>query len=248
MEIQDVVKDIKQSFRLMMDGAVAQSMRDKGLNYHLNWGATLPRLQEKAEEIRLRVNGSGLRVQDPLELCSLSRREITKFKVPLELRSLSKRESSNLKLYDLAIALYKESVRECKILATMLMPPDEIQPEVVDIWQEQIPSQEIAEQLAFNLYQHLPFAAEKAYQWIASDKEYDQLCGFHVLSRLFMNGQEPNERGINEYLDEALCALQGPFPSVRKAALQSLQRFAELGILYERLAKSATKSIDLDIF
>ena len=195
-----------------MDGAVAQSMRDKGLNYHLNWGATLPRLQAKAEEVRLMVNGSGLR------------------------------------FYDLAIALYKENVRECKILATMLMPADEILPEVVDIWQEQIPSQEIAEQLAFNLYQHLPFAAEKAYQWIASDKEYDQLCGFHVLSRLFMNGQEPNERGINEYLDEALCALQGPFPSVRKAALQSLQRFAELGILYERLAKSATKSIDLDIF
>lgn len=196
----------------MMDGAVAQSMRDKGLNYHLNWGATLPRLQAKAEEVRLMVNGSGLRV------------------------------------YDLAIVLWKENVRECKILATMLMPADEILPEVVDIWQEQIPSQEIAEQLAFNLYQHLPFAAEKAYQWIASDKEYDQLCGFHVLSRLFMNGQEPNERGINEYLDQALCALQGPYPSVRKAALQSLQRFAELGILYERLAKSATKSIDLDIF
>ena len=208
----ETVKEIKQSFRLMMDGAVAQSMRDKGLNYHLNWGATLPRLQAKAEEVRLMVNGSGLRV------------------------------------YDLAIELWKENVRECKILATMLMPADEILPEVVDIWQEQIPSQEIAEQLAFNLYQHLPFAAEKAYQWIASDKEYDQLCGFHILSRLFMNGQEPNERGINEFLDQALCALQGPFPSVRKAALQSLQRFAELGILYERLAKSATKSIDLDIF
>ena len=234
----ETVKEIKQSFRLMMDGAVAQSMRDKGLNYHLNWGVTLPRLQAKAEEVRLMVKGEGLRVQDPLELCSLSRREIIKFKD----------QSSNLKLYDLAIVLWKENVRECKILATMLMPADEILPEVVDIWQEQIPSQEIAEQLAFNLYQHLPFAAEKAYQWIASDKEYDQLCGFHILSRLFMNGQEPNERGINEFLDEALCALQGPFPSVRKAALQSLQRFAELGILYERLAKSATKSIDLDIF
>ena len=218
----ETVKEIKQSFRLMMDGAVAQSMRDKGLNYHLNWGATLPRLQAKAEEVRLMVNGS-------------STSEATK-------------SMTGLRVYDLAIALYKENVRECKILATMLMPPDEILPEVVDIWQEQIPSQEIAEQLAFNLYQHLPFAAEKAYQWIASDKEYDQLCGFHVLSRLFMNGQEPNERGINEYLDQALCALQGPFPSVRKAALQSLQRFAELGILYERLAKSATKSIDLDIF
>ena len=198
------VKEIKQSFRQMMDGSIAQSMRDKGLNYHLNWGATLPRLQEMAKEF-----GPD---------------------------------------YDLAIALWKENVRECKILATMLMPANQILPEVVDIWMEQIPSQEIAEQAAFNLWQHLPFAPEKAYQWMASDKEYDQLCGFHMLTRLFMNHQEPNERGINEYLDQLLVALQGPYPSVRKAAMQSVYRFAELGLMYERLAKSAVKSINLDIF
>ena len=224
MTINEIIKEIKQSFRLMMDGVVAQSMRDKGVNYHLNWGATIPRLQAKAEEIK-----SLATAENRVHPCP---------SVP----------NSSFTLYDLSIALYKENVRECKILASMLMPADEILPEVVDIWQEQIPSQEIAEQLAFNLYQHLPFAAEKAYQWIASDKEYDQLCGFHILSRLFMNGQEPNERGINEYLDQALCALQGPYPAVRKAALQSVQRFAELGLLYERLAKSAMKSIDLDIF
>ena len=51
-ELQQYIKELKQSFRQMMDGAVAQSMRDKGLNYHLNWGATLPRLQEKAQEIK----------------------------------------------------------------------------------------------------------------------------------------------------------------------------------------------------
>ena len=202
MTIQEQVKEIKQSFRLMMDGAVAQSMRDKGLNYHLNWGATLPRLREKADEIG--------------------------------------------KNYDLAIALWKENVRECKILATMIMPADQMLPEVVDIWMEQIPSQEMAEQVAFNLWQYLPFAPEKAFQWIASEKEYDQLCGFHVLSRLFMNGQEPNERGINEFLDQVLSALQGDYSSVRKAAMQSVVRFAELGLVYERMAKSALKTINLD--
>ena len=206
------VKEIKQSFRQMMDGSIAQSMRDKGLNYHLNWGATLPRLKEMADEI---ANS-----QEPIANCQ----------------------------YDLAIALWKENVRECKILATMLMPADQILPEVVDIWMEQIPSQEIAEQLAFNLWQHLPFAPEKAYQWIASDKEYDQLCGFHVLTRLFMNHQEPNERGINEYLDQMVVALQGPFSSVRKAAMQSVLRFAELGLVYERMAKSVLKSINLELF
>ena len=207
-----MVKEIKQSFRQMMDGAVAQSMRDKGVNYHLNWGATLPRLKEKAEEL---ANSQLLTANSQ---------------------------------YDLAIALWKENIRECKILATMLMPPEKMLPEVCDIWMEQMPSQEIAEQAAFNLWQHLPYAPEKAYQWIANDQEYYQLCGFHVLSRLFMNGQEPNERGINEYIDQALSAIQGPYMSVRKAAMQSMVHFAELGLVYERMAKSATKSINLDIF
>ena len=51
-EIQEQVKAIKQSFRLLMDGKTAQSMRDKGVNYKLNWGASLPMLREKAEELR----------------------------------------------------------------------------------------------------------------------------------------------------------------------------------------------------
>ncbi len=197
--ITEQIRAIKQSFRLLMDGAVAQSMRDKGLNYHLNWGGTLPRLREKADEIG----------QD----------------------------------YDLAIALWKENVRECKILATMLMPPDKILPEVVDIWMEQTETMEIAEQAAMNLYQHLPFAAEKAYQWIASDRELYQLCGFHVLSRLFMQGLEPNERGINEFLDQAHVALLSSSLSVKKAALNSLNRFSELGLVYERLANSIFRRI-----
>lgn len=197
------LKEIKRSFRLMMNGVAAQSMRDKGLNYHINWGASLPMLKAKAKEIG--------------------------------------------KNYDLAIALWKENIRECKILATLVMPANEILPEVVDIWMEQTPSQEIAEMAAFNLYQYLPFAAEKAYQWIASDKELYQLCGFHVLTRLFMNGQEPNERGINEYIDQLNVALQGPYPSVKKAAMASALRFADLGLVYERLMKSDLKRLNLEL-
>lgn len=201
--VADRVREIKQSFRLLMDGAVAQSMRDKGLDYHLNWGVTLPRLREMAADV-----GPD---------------------------------------YHLAIALWKENVRECKILATMLMPPDELLPEICDLWMEQIPSQEIAEQLSLNLWQHLPYASEKAFQWVASDQDYYQLCGFHVLTRLFMNGREPNERAINEFVDQSLAALQGSSPAVRKAAMQSMVRFSELGLVYDRLARNALRSVHLEL-
>lgn len=202
MKIEDQIKEIKQSFRQMMDGSISQSMRDKGVNYHLNWGATLPRLRAKADEIG--------------------------------------------KNYDLAIALWKENVRECKILATMIMPAEQILPEVVDIWMEQTDSIEITEQAAFNLYQHLPYAAEKAYLWLASPEDLPQICGYHILSRLFMNKQEPNERGINEFIDQALVALQSNNVSLRKAAMQSVIRFSELSLMHQRLAHSAVKTIGLD--
>ena len=210
MKVEDKVKEIKQSFRLMMDGAVAKSMRDKGVDYKLNWGATLPRLKAMADEM---VNGQWSMVNDR---------------------------------YDLAIALWKENVRECKILATMLMPAERMLPEVADIWMEQITTQELAEQAAFNLFQHLSYAPEKAYTWMASDKELYQLCGFHIISRLFMDKREPNERGINEFIDQALAALQGKSLPVRKAAMSAIHRFAELGLVYERIAKSAIKQANLD--
>ena len=202
MNTQEQVKEIKQSFRLMMDGSVAQSMREKGLDYHLNWGATLPRLKEKADEIG--------------------------------------------KNYDLAIALWKENVRECKILATMIMPAEQMLPEVVDIWMEQTPTIEIAEQAAFNLYQHLPFAADLAYRWLASENDLAQMCGYHILARLFMQNQEPNERGINEFIDQALAALQSSDLTLRKAAMQAIIRFADLGLIYQRIAHSAISRIGMD--
>ena len=214
MDLNQQIKEIKQSFRLMMDGMVAASMRNKGANYKLNWGATLPRLRDKAEELKQMFNVSCLMFNQ----------------------------------YDLAIALWKENVRECKILATMLMPADQMLPEVADIWMEQTDSQEIAEQASFNLYQYLPYAADKAYTWMASDKELYQLCGFHILSRLFMNKQEPNERGINEFIDQALAALEGDSLMVKKAAMNAMIRFAELGLVYERLAKSALKRANLEFF
>ena len=239
-EIQQKIKEIKQSFHQLMDGAVAQSMRQKGLDYHLNWGVTLPRLREMANEIKESWPASNPLINSQSQKASPSGGR-------MEGASLSPLSSLHSPLYDLSLSLWKENVRECKILATMLMPAEEMLPEVVDIWMEQTDTVELAEQAAFNLYQHLPFAAEKAFLWLSSADDLPQICGYHILSRLFAQGQEPNERGINEFIDQALAAMQGPNPVLRKAAMQSLIHFSSLGLMYERLARSATHSIGMDI-
>lgn len=199
--VKEKLKKIKQSFRLMMNGPASQSMREKGLNYKINWGVPIPSLKQMAKEYG--------------------------------------------KDYDLAIELFKEDIRECKILATMIMPPEKFLPEIADIWMEQTISYEIAEQLAFNLMQYIDYAPVIAFEWIASDKPLYKLTGYHLLSRLFMKGQEPDERGINEFLDQADSDLSGDDTMVKHAAYNCLLRFCNLGEDYEKIAQKALGHLNI---
>ena len=145
--------------------------------------------------------------------------------------------------YELAIELWKEDIRECKILATLVMPAEKMLPEITDLWMEQVTSQEMAEMLAFNLLQDVDYAPVLAYQWMASDKPLYLIAGFQLLARLFTKGQEPNERGINEFLDQARVALEGDHVGVKHAVANCVLRFADLGEDYEKIARKALQGV-----
>ncbi len=202
-DTNEKLKQIKQSFRFLMNGPTSQSMREKGHEYKINWGVPFVQLRQMASEME--------------------------------------------KDYDLAIALWKEDIRECKILATLLMPAEQMPIEVAEIWMEQTHSQEMAEMQAFNLYQYVPYGPQLAFRWMASQQDEYQICAYSILSRLFMKKQEPNERAINEFLDQAVTALQSQSTGVRHSAMNAVTHFADLGLVYERMAHSVLSSHGLDI-
>lgn len=156
---------------------------------------------------------------------------------------LKKMASEYGKDYSLAIELWKEDIRECKILATLMMPAEQMPAEITDIWMEQVKTQEMAEMLAFNLLQYVSYAPIIAYEWMASALPLYQIAGFQLLARLFANGQEANERGINEFLDQASVALQGDNLGVKHAAANCVMRFADLGEEYEKVARMALRGV-----
>lgn len=194
-DIQDTLKQIKRSFHTRMNGVASQSMRQKGLDYKVNWGVALPHLREMAAEYQ--------------------------------------------PSYSLAVELWKENIRECKILATMLMPPAEMPEQLVELWMEQTKSQEIAEMAVFNLYQHLDYAPQMAFRWIASDDSIHQLSGYQLLACLFGKGLIPDTRGVNEYIDQVKVTLAGTDTAVSHAAMNSVNRFCQLGPEYEQIASKA---------
>ena len=180
--IHETIKDIKSKFRLFMNGMVSQSMREKGMEYKLNFGIEYPRIKEIA---------AGYEPD-----------------------------------HELAQALWKENIRECKILAGLLQPADTFYPEIADIWIEGMDYPELAEYTVMNLFQRLPYASEVVFRWMADEREMFQLCGFLLMARLLMKGERLNERAEAEFLDQACTAVEGDCGPVQKAASVAVRKYA----------------------
>ena len=159
----------------------------------------------------------------------------------IQLPALRKIAEEYGKDYDLAVALWKENVRECKILATIIMPAERMDGGMLSLWMEQTENQEIAEYAAFNLYQYTSEASIYGYLWIASGNELAQICGYNLLACLFRKGSLPSDRDINEFIDQAIAAVQDSSATVRHAAMNSLNTFAEMGDLQASIVDSALK-------
>lgn len=128
--------------------------------------------------------------------------------------------------HELAQALWKENIRECKILAGLLQPADTFYPEIADIWIEGMDYPELAEYTVMNLFQRLPYASEVVFRWMADEREMFQLCGFLLMARLLMKGEKLNERAEAEFLDQACTAVEGDCGPVQKAASVALRKYA----------------------
>ena len=127
--------------------------------------------------------------------------------------------------HELAQALWNEDIRECKILAAYLQPTDTFDSELADFWMESVHNTELADYLSMILFRRLPYASQKAFQWMASENRMEAYTGFRLMSHLFtLYGTEMNERSRNEFVDQAHAALRGDDLLIKQAAQSALER------------------------
>ncbi|MGL4294023.1 MAG: DNA alkylation repair protein [Bacteroidales bacterium] len=91
-----------------------------------------------------------------------------------------------------ATYLWKEDVRESKILATYLFPKQEMTADLANRWCEEIVYPEIADQICMNLFAHLPFASTLAMNWIGTEKEIVRYTGLRLWVRLMQQQIMPD--------------------------------------------------------
>ncbi|MBR3616459.1 MAG: DNA alkylation repair protein [Bacteroidaceae bacterium] len=88
---------------------------------------------------------------------------------------------------DVAKTLWKENIRESKLLAILLLPA-ECYADVAEQWIGECRYRENADHLAHRILSKLPDAVEKALVWANSGKEMYSYCGYLTLSHMFRVG------------------------------------------------------------
>ena len=179
--MKELIRNIRTALRLAMNGVVSSSMRDKGMDYKLNFGVDVPRIKGIAAKYEPNAN--------------------------------------------LAKELWRLDVRELKILSTMLYPLDEFKEKNANEWANEIPNQEIRENLCRNLLQELSYADELVQKWAEDSNESLRLTGYWLYVRLMMIEADVLERiKTMPIIEKALVDVHSEDNLLSTAALNVLKQ------------------------
>lgn len=120
---------------------------------------------------------------------------------------------------ELARALWKEDVREMKILATLLFPAGSMTQEEALVWMREIPYPEIAEQCCNNLFPTVEQPDQLALKFLADKKSpFGRMCGFLLWAQLFKKNLAVEKSRVEAFLVECTCTMH---PDVEAGATES---------------------------
>lgn len=138
---------------------------------------------------------------------------------------------------ELAHELWKENIRECKILATMIMPPTSMNKEMTTEWVTQIHTQEIAELAAFHLFQHVEGIEHWALDWLEIDYPLVRICAYHILSSLFKQSLKMDENSDQRFLNHVSQSFKSDHAGERHAAMNALNHYADIDEKHDQKAQ-----------
>lgn len=139
MDTQKIIEEIKRH----MNGPTSIGLAQRGIEYKVNYGVTIPELQQIAQQY--------------------------------------------MGNHQLAQDLYKQDIRECKIIASMIDNPADVTGEQIDDWAQSFTNVEIVEQVCSNLIWKTDCALSRSIEWCLGDDELIQKAGLIIAARCASN-------------------------------------------------------------
>ncbi len=128
---------------------------------------------------------------------------------------------------NLAKRLWEEPVRESKMLATWLYPPEKMDMDTAKRWIDETPYTEIADVCCMNLFPYIDDAPLLATDCIESSTDMARYTGYQLWYRLLSNGYIPSTKELQSILSSCLSHIYEKVPlHTLSAALHAIKQVA----------------------
>jgi len=138
---------------------------------------------------------------NPTHLAGMKRYGIDSSKalgIPLpELRKIAKGIKKD---HELALTLWKTSLHEARILASLVDIPVKVTTEQFDAWTADFYSWDLCDQVCGNLFDRTPFAIEKAIAYSAREEEFVKRAGFVLMAEYAVHQKKANDEIFINFL------------------------------------------------
>lgn len=114
-----------------------------------------------------------------------------------QLRALAKELGKEAAL---AKALWKSGVHEARLLATLVMPPEELTRAQAERWLKDVASWDMCDGLCLNVVDRTPWAYEAARAWAASKDEWRKRAGFATMAGLASHDKGADDAAFVPFL------------------------------------------------
>ena len=130
---------------------------------------------------------------------------------------------------DLAETLWKENVRELKLLATLLHPLEAFSEDIALRWISEVKHQEIAEQLTMNLLLKTSYAKSLAHDLLSSQEEFPRVIAFLLHAYLCMQEKPTLPQNEDRFLAEARAEMdKGELTRKSTSAVLAVKRYGRI--------------------
>lgn len=149
--------------------------------------------------------------------------------------------------HDLAMLLFEEDIRECKIIASMIDDPAKVTGDQIDAWSESFDNVEIVEQVCNNLLWKSDFALPRSYEWCLEDDELLKKAGLLII------GHRASDTSIKDSVFEPYISIVEDLAEtedelVSNSAIYALRQIAKRSQTLNDKVKQAANQMSVSDF
>lgn len=157
-----------------------------------------------------------------------------------ELHEIAKPHHKN---HALALELWASGYHEARLLAAVIDDPKQVTEKQMDAWVKDFNSWDICDDCTGNLFEATPFAFDKAFEWIKSDKEFIRRAGLAMMVWLTLHRKKEPDRLFLEFFPPIEKVAGDERNFVKKAVSWALRTLGKRSIFLNKAAVQSAKRV-----